>query len=65
MYLNKFDEVFKVLLIVNCHPIVVIPPHPIVLNLASIAKCMKGSKDQQVGSHVKLHKLVYYTDIHT
>ena len=63
MYLNKFDEVFKVLLIVNCHPIVVIPPHSIVLNLASIAKCMKGSKDQQVD--VKLHKLVYYTDIHT
>ena len=33
VYLNKFDEICKVLLIINCHPIVVVPPYPIVVNL--------------------------------
>ena len=49
MYLNQFEEVFKVLLIIHCDPIPVISPNTIVLHLVFITVQRKRSGRQRAG----------------
>ena len=57
-YLDKFDKILKVFLIIDCHQILVVPPYPIVLHLVVIAV----GRGQRTGQRV-LYTILAHTEL--
>ena len=51
IYLDKFEKIFKVLLIVHCHPGLVISPNTIVFHFSIIPRIMIKEKKEHRYEH--------------